>query len=86
MYWNSKVGMILLIIYVIGIIISLFIFKKYLPYEEGEYTIEFDGAYPVTKDMHDNDNILRAIIWPLIVAFLIAFSPIMILKYLYNKL
>jgi hypothetical protein len=78
--------MILLITYVIGIIISLFIFKKYLPYEEGEYTIEFDGVHPVTKDMHDVDNVMRAIIWPLIVCFLIAMSPMIILRYLYGKL
>ena len=82
----NKTGIILLIIYVIGVIIFLFIFKKYLPYKEGEYRIEFDGAFPVTEDMHNDDNILRAIIWPLIVALLIALSPIVILKYLYNKL
>lgn len=82
----SKIGIILLIIYVIGVIIFLFVFKKYLPYKEGECRIEFDGMHPITEDMHDDDNIIRAIIWPLIVALLIALSPTMILKYLYNKL
>jgi hypothetical protein len=82
----SKIAIILLIIYTIGVIISLFVFKKYLPYKEGECRIEFDGMHPVTEDMHDDDNIIRAIIWPLIVAFLIALSPILILKHLYNKL
>lgn len=82
----NKIDIILLIIYVIGVIIFLLVFKKYLPYKEGEYRIDFDGAFPVTEDMHNDDNILRAIIWPLIVALLIALSPIVILKYLYNKL
>lgn len=82
----NKIGIILLIIYIIGIIIFLFIFKKYLPYEEGECRIDFDGMHPVTEDMHDNDNVCRAIMWPLIVALIIALSPILILKHLYNKL
>lgn len=82
----NKIGIILLIIYVIGVIIFLFVFKKYLPYKEDECRIEFDGIHPITEDMHNDDNILRAIIWPLIVALIIALSPIMILKHLYNKL
>ena len=82
----NKIGIILLIIYVIGIIIFLFIFKKYLPYKEGECRIEFDGMYPITEDIHNDDNIVRAVIWPLIVVFIIALSPIVLLRYLYEKL
>lgn len=82
----NKTGIILLIIYVIGVIIFLFVFKKYLPYKEGEYRLEFYGMHPVTEDMHDDDNIVRAVTWPIIVALLISLSPIVLLKHLYNKL
>ena len=82
----STTGIILLSIYIIGVPIWMFIEKKYIPYQEGEYTIEFDRAYEVTPEMHKTDAIARSVMWPLCAAFVIVLLPVVLLEALYEKI
>jgi Ca2+/H+ antiporter len=78
--------MLLILIYIIGLLIWIKIENKYFPYEEEEYTIEFDGAHEITPEMHECDSIARSILWPISLSFIIIMSPIIIISMIYKKL
>lgn len=82
----TELEITLLVIYLVGIVVWMLVEKKFNPYEEGEYKIEFDGAHEVTPEMHDDDAICRSVLWPLCLAFIIALLPFTIAIWLYNKL
>ena len=77
---------VLIVIYILGVVIWMKIEKKYFPYEEGDYTIEFDGAHEITPEMHDNDAIYRSMIWPCFLGCLIVLLPLKLIDIIYNKL
>lgn len=77
---------ILIVIYIIGVILWMKIEKKYFPYKEGEYKIEFDGAHEVTPEIHDGDSICRSVLWPLCLAVIIALLPMRLLIIIFEKL
>ena len=77
---------ILIVIYIVGIIIWMKIEKKYFPYEEGDYTIEFDGAHEITPEIHDNNAICRSVLWPLCLTVIIVLLPIKLLNIIFEKL
>lgn len=79
-------AIILIAIYIIGVIIWMKIEKKYFPYEEGEYTIEFDGAHEITPEIHDDNAICRSILWPLFLVIIIVLFPIVLIQMIYHKL
>lgn len=81
----STTEIILLSVYIIGIPIWMLVEKKWLPYEEGEYTIEFDGAHEITPEMHRDNAIARSVIWPFCLAALVLLSPIVLLNKLAEK-
>lgn len=77
---------ILIAIYIVGIIVWMKIEKKYFPYEEGDYTIEFDGAHEITPEIYDSNVQARAIIWPLCLCLIIVLLPFKLINIIYNKL
>ena len=60
--------------------------KKYFPYKEGEYTIEFDGPHEITPEIHNDNAVCRSVLWPLCLCIIIAVLPIKLLQIIYNKL
>ena len=78
--------MIPLIVYLIGIPIWMWIEIKYMPYEEGEYSIEFDGAHEITPEIHKDMAICRSILWPLCAAFILVLLPLKLAQNIYEKL
>lgn len=79
-------AIILIVIYIVGIIVWMKIEKKYFPYEEGEYTIEFDGANEITPEMHDDNVKARTILWPLFLFFIIGLIPFKLINIIYHRL
>ena len=79
-------SIILIVIYIVGIIIWMKIEKKYFPYKEGEYTIEFDGAHEITPEIHDDNAMCRSVLWPLYLAIIIVLLPFKLVDIIYNKL
>lgn len=71
--------MMYIIIYIVGLIIAAIVIPKILPYKEGMWRIEYEGAYPITEEMHKNDNLIRIIIWPILLIALIILFPIAII-------
>ena len=72
--------------YIVGIVVWMKIEKKYFPYEEGEYTMEYDGAHEITEEMHNNRSIERSILWPLCVSVILVFLPIKAIIWLFDKI
>ena len=77
---------ILIVIYIIGVIIWIKIEKKYFPYEEGEYTIEFDGAHEMTPEIHDDNAMCRSALWPLVLTVILVLLPVVLIQKIYDKL
>lgn len=77
---------LLIVGYIVGIIVWMRVEKKFFPYEEGEYTIEFDGAHEITEEMHNVKAIERSIIWPICLSFILVFLPIRALIWLFCKM
>lgn len=78
--------MIYLIIYIVGVIIASFVIPKMLPYKENMWRIEYYGVHKITRNEHFCDNILRILIWPLLVAVFIILLPIVVVSNLIEKL
>ena len=80
----TELDMTLLVAYIVGIFVWMLVEKRFFPYEEGEYTIEFDGAHEITPDMHKDRSICRSILWPLCLAFIIVMLPLVALEKIYD--
>lgn len=67
------------IIYFVGVIICSFLFPRLFPYTEGDFEL-IDGVFvEKSESQHKADNSTRTILWPLVVAFLVILTPIVIL-------
>ena len=80
----SMVGWILLAVYLVGIPVSIWVEKRFFPFEEGDYHIEFDGAHEITPELWKSEVITRAVIWPLVIAFALALIPICLLNTIFD--
>lgn len=80
--------MLYVLLYVIGVIITLFLLKKYMPYEEGDYEIDdvTHIAFPIDKEMHKTNQIAQALFWPFVLGLLITLYPIHLLDHFYDKI
>ena len=79
-------GWILLAVYVIGIPIWMWVEKKFFPFEEGEYRIEFDGPHEVTPELWQIEVISRSFMWPIVLAFIIIIFPMRLADKLFEKI
>ena len=79
-------GWILLAIYIIGIPIWIFVEKKFFPFKDGDYTIEFDGAHEITPEIWQCDVEARAALWPLCLAIIIILFPCKLIDIIFEKL
>lgn len=79
-------GWILLAIYIIGIPIWIFVEKKFFPFKDGDYTIEFDGAHEITPEIWQCDVEARAGLWPLCLAIIIILFPCKLIDIIFEKL
>ena len=77
---------LLIVGYIVGIIVWMRFEKKFFPYEEGEYTIEFDGAHEITEEMHNDRAIERSIIWPICLSLILVLLPFRALIWLFEKI
>lgn len=69
--------LLMFIIYIIGVIVTSLILKKYFPEEIKSGTYEFGM---VVEDSTDNKAV--ACLWPLCLLVLLALSPVLISKYI----
>lgn len=76
--------MIWLIIYVVGLIIAAIVAPKLMPYEEGMWRIEYGEAHPISEEEHKSDNVMRVLLWPLLLAVFIILLPCKMLTSLCN--
>lgn len=60
--------------------------KRFFPWEEGDYTIEFDGAHEITPELWRIEVGARAILWPLCLAAIIILFPFKLLDIIIEKL
>ena len=79
-------GWFILFLYILGIPCWIWIEKKYFPFREGDYHIEFDGAHEITPDIWKTEVCARAGLWPLCVLFIIVLSPISVIDKLFDIL
>lgn len=79
-------GWVLLAIYIIGIPIWIFVEKKFFPFEEGNYKIEFDGAHEITPEVWKCDVEARAVIWPLCLVVIIMLLPCKLIDIIFEML
>ena len=80
------IGWILLAVYVLGIPLWMWIEKKFFPFKEGEYTIDFDCIQEITPEMWKNNVIARSVIWPLCVTVGIVLFPFWLLDKIFDLL
>lgn len=80
------IGWILLVVYILGIPCWIWMEKRFFPFQEGDYTIEYDGAHEITPEVWRCNVCARAAIWPLCVACIIALLPAVIIDRLFEKL
>lgn len=80
------IGWILLAVYIIGIPCWIRMEKRFLPFREGDYHIEFDGAHEITPEVWRRDVCARAGVWPLCVAVIIALLLVIVIDRLFDKL
>ena len=71
--------MIWLIIYVVGLVISAMVLPKLMPYEEGMWRIEYGEAHLISEEEYKSDNVVRVLLWPLLLAALIILLPFRLL-------
>lgn len=77
---------LLVLIYIIGLLIWIKIEKKYFPYKEGDYTIEFDGAHEITSEEHNANAKIRSILWPLFLCIVIVFLFVKLINIVNDKI
>ena len=80
------IGWILLAVYILGIPCWILMEKQFFPFQDGEYTIEYDGVHEITPEVWKCDVCGRAPIWPLCVAFIVILLPIAVIDRLFDKL
>lgn len=74
------------IIYLVGFIICSFLFPRLFPYTGGDFE-RIDGVLvKKSESQHKADNSTRAILWPLVVAFLVILTPIVILDSIASRI
>lgn len=79
-------GWILLAIYIVGIPIWIFVEKRFFPFKDGDYTVDFDGAHKITPEMWKCYVEARAVLWPLCLAIIIILLPCMLIDIIFEKL
>lgn len=77
---------ILLVVYILGIPCSIWIEKRFFPFQKGGYTIEFDGVHEITKEVWKCNVCARGFLWPVYVAFIIVLLPLVAVDRLFEKL
>jgi len=80
------IGWILLAVYIVGIPIWIWAEKRFAPFQEGDYTIEFDGAHEITPEIWKCNVCACAAIWPLCVAFMVALLPYILIDKIFDKI
>ena len=80
------IGWIILAIYIVGIPCWIWFEKKFWPFEEGDYHIEFDGAHEITPEVWKCDVCARAGLWPLCIAVFVVMSPIILIDKLFDSI
>lgn len=80
------IGWIILAIYILIIPLWIFVEKKFFPFKEGDYTIEFDGAHEITPEIWQCDVEARAVLWPICVAVIIVLLPFKLLDIIFERL
>lgn len=80
------IGWILLTVYIVGIPCWIWIEKRFFPWKEGDYTIDFDGAHEITPEVWQCDVCARAGLWPLVLAFIIVLLPFKLIDILFEIL
>ena len=80
------IGWTLLAIYIVGIPVWIWAEKKFAPFEEGDYTIEFDGAHEITPDIWKSRVCARAALWPICIAVIVALFPIVLIDKIFELL
>lgn len=79
-------GWIALAVYIIVIPVWVWMEKKFFPYQEGGYHIEWDGVHEITPEVWKCDVLARAAIWPFCVAIVVILIPIKLLDDLFEIL
>ena len=74
-----------ILIYLVGAVIWYFVERKWFPYQEGEYTIDFDGAHELTIPMQRDNRLCRVLLWPLPLAAFVILSPIALIARIFEK-
>lgn len=80
------IGWILLAVYIVGIPIWICAEKRFAPFQEGDYTIEFDGAHEITPEIWQCDVEARAALWPICVAVIIVLLPLKLIDIIFDYL
>lgn len=79
-------GLIILVVYILGVPAWMWIEKIFFPYKEGDYTIDYDGAHEITPEIWKCDAEARACIWPICLAAIITILPIVLFDKIFEKL
>ena len=80
------IGWIILVIYILIIPLWMWMEKRFFPFKEGDYTIEFDGAHEITPEMWQCDVETRAMLWPLCLVVIIILLPFKLIDIIFEKL
>ena len=80
------IGWIILVIYILVIPLWIWVEKRFFPFEEGDYHIDFDGAHEITPEIWQCDVETRAALWPICVAFIIVLLPFKLLDIIFERL
>ena len=77
---------IILAIYILVIPLWIWMEKRFFPFREGDYTIEYDGPHEITPEIWQCDVEARSVLWPLCLAVFIILLPFKLLDILFEKL
>lgn len=77
---------LIIVIYVVGVLVWMKLEKRYNPWEEGEYHLEFDGAHLIDPELHNEESVMRSVLWPLCLVFLVVLSPILIFQWIWKHI
>ena len=80
------IGIILSIVYILGILCHIWIEKKFFPFEEGDYELDWDGPHEETEEMWKAKVCTRALLWPIVLAFVVVMLPIVIVDIIIDKI
>lgn len=72
-------------VYAIGFVAWYFIERRFFPYEEGAFSIDFDGPHEQTIDMQRDDRLMHCILWPLFACVFIVLGPLALLTRIFEK-